>query len=129
MVNVDGSFHIPILIDYLVFIWNAADTVGSFPSRSQFGGTLWWGVEGKDEASHLVGVSNGSGRWGGYLLVGELELLFNPKTPDGVYKPPLVYCRMGFINTSPFPALHLSRNASKVSESLNISDQRMAKLY
>ena len=53
----------------------------------------------------------------------------NPQSPDGyVYKPPLVYCRMGFINTPPFPALHLSRNVAKVSESLKISDQRMAKL-
>ena len=55
--------------------------------------------------------------------------ILNPQAPDGVYKPPLVYCRMGFINTSPFPALHLSRNAAKMSESLKISDQRMAKLY
>ena len=39
----------------------------------------------------------------------------NPQAPDGVYKHPLVYCRMPFINTSPFPALHLSRNAAKVS--------------
>ena len=54
---------------------------------------------------------------------------FNPQTPDGVHKPPLVYCWMGFIDTSPFPALHLSRNAAKVSESLKISDQRMAKPY
>ena len=39
-------------------------------------------------------------------------------------------CRMGFINPSSLlPALHLSRNAAKVSESLKISDQRMAKLY
>ena len=53
----------------------------------------------------------------------------NPQTPDGVYKPPLVYCRMGIINTLPFPSLHLSRNAAKVSESLKISDQRMAKRY
>ena len=51
---------------------------------------------------------------------------FNPQVPDGVYKPPLVYCRMGFINTFPF---HLSRNAAIVSESLKISDQRMAKRY
>ena len=55
------------------------------------------------------------------------ELIINPQTPDGVYKPTLVYCRMGLINTSPFPTLHLSRNAAKVSESLKISDQRMAK--
>ena len=54
---------------------------------------------------------------------------FNPQTPDGVYKPPLVYYRMGFINTSPFSVLHWSRNAAKASESLKISDQRMAKLY
>ena len=27
---------------------------------------------------------------------------FNPQAPDGVYKPPLVYCRMGFLNTLPF---------------------------
>ena len=54
---------------------------------------------------------------------------FNPQAPDGVYKPPLVYCRMGFINTIPFPALHLSRNAAIVFESLKISDQHMAKRY
>ena len=53
----------------------------------------------------------------------------NPQVADGVYKPHLVYCRMGFRNTSPFPALHLSRNVAKMSESLKISDQRMAKLY
>ena len=50
-----------------------------------------------------------------------------PKFRIGVYKPPHVYCQMGFINTLPFPALHLSRNAAIVSESLKISDQRMAK--
>ena len=150
--------------------------------------------------------------------------IVNPKTPDGVYKPTLVYCRMGFIinrfsddffpSTSclwnslpsavfpasfnlpsfkrqvyhhlrdrmawfffflllfldilqnfilyitvlflfsrdadsrkgtlcpfcvpihkkkkkkiPFPTLHLSRNAAKVSESLKVSDQHMAKRY
>ena len=53
----------------------------------------------------------------------------NPQAPDGVYKPPHVYCRMGFINTLPLPALHLSRNAAIVSESLKISDQCMAKRY
>ena len=53
----------------------------------------------------------------------------NLQVPGGVYKPPLVYCRVGFINTIPFPALHLSRNAASVSESLKISDQRMAKRY
>ena len=53
----------------------------------------------------------------------------NPQVLDGVYKPSLVYCRMGFLNTLPFPALHLSRNAAIVSESLKISDQRMAKRY
>ena len=41
--------------------------------------------------------------------------------------------RMGFINPSSLlpdgSKLHLSRNAAKVSESLKISDQRMAKLY
>ena len=42
---------------------------------------------------------------------------------------PHVYCRMGFPNTLPFPALHLSRNAAIVSESLKISDQHMAKRY
>ena len=44
----------------------------------------------------------------------------NPQAPDGVYKTPNVYCRMGFLNTLPFPALHLSRNAAIVSESLKI---------
>ena len=57
------------------------------------------------------------------------EDAFNPQMPDRVYKPPLVYCRMGFINTFPFPTLHLSRNAAKVSESLKISHQHMAKRY
>ena len=37
--------------------------------------------------------------------------------------------QMGFINTFAFPALHLSRNAAIVSESLKISDQHMAKRY
>ena len=59
----------------------------------------------------------------------DILMSFNPQTPDGVYKPPLVYCRMGFINTSPFPTLHLGRNAAKVSESLKMSDERMAELY
>ena len=31
----------------------------------------------------------------------EMETYVNPQTPDGVYKPPLVYCRMGFIKKSP----------------------------
>ena len=53
--------------------------------------------------------------------------LVNPQVPDGVYKPPHVYCRMGFLSTLPFPALHLSRNAAIVSESLKISNQSMAK--
>ena len=53
----------------------------------------------------------------------------NPQAPDGVYKPPHVYCRMGFINTIPFPVLHLSRNAAIASESLKISDQCVAKQY
>ena len=43
--------------------------------------------------------------------------VINPQTPDGVYK---------HISIS---ALHLSRNEAKVSESLKISDQRMAKQY
>ena len=58
-----------------------------------------------------------------------LQPTLNPQAPHGVYKPPLVYCWMGFLNTLPFPALHLSRNAAIVSESLKISDQRMAKRY
>ena len=44
----------------------------------------------------------------------------NPQAPDGVYKPPLVYCRMGFINTSPI---------SRIAFEQKISDQCMAKLY
>ena len=54
---------------------------------------------------------------------------FNPQAPDGVCKPPLIYCRMVFLNTLPFPVLHLSRNTAIVSEALKISDQRMAKRY
>ena len=77
MVNVDGTFHIPIFIDYLVLIWDTADSTGSFPSTCQFRSTLWWGGKGIDEAPHLKGVSSGSGRWGSHLLVGELEPLFN----------------------------------------------------
>ena len=74
--------------------------------------------------------ATGEGGGGGLDLETSKTLRhINPQAPDGVYKPPLVYCRMGFINTSPFSALHLSRNAAKVSESLKISDQRMAKLY
>ena len=58
-----------------------------------------------------------------------ISILINPQAPDGVYKPPHVYCRMEFLNTLPFPELHLSRNAAIVSESLKVSDQRMAKRY
>ena len=50
-----------------------------------------------------------------------------PKRRMGFINPPHVYCQMVFINTLPFPALHLSRNAAIVSESLKICDQRMAK--
>ena len=63
------------------------------------------------------------------VLLVDASNAFNPQAPDGVYKPPHVYCRMGFINTIPFPTLHLSRNAAIVSESLKISDQHMAKRY
>ena len=34
MVDVDGALHITILIDYLIFIRDTADTVGSLPPRS-----------------------------------------------------------------------------------------------
>ena len=34
MVDVDGAFHIPILVGHLIFIWDAADVVGSLPSSS-----------------------------------------------------------------------------------------------
>ena len=33
MVDVDGAFDISILVDHLVFIWDAADAVGPFLSR------------------------------------------------------------------------------------------------
>ena len=33
MVDVDGAFHIPILVDHLVFIRDAAEAVGPLPSR------------------------------------------------------------------------------------------------
>ena len=64
-----------------------------------------------------------------YLYSDNAKTFIKPQAPDGVYKPPLVYSQMGFINALPFPALHLSRNATIVSESLKISDQRMAKRY
>ena len=68
-------------------------------------------------------------RWYDFFFFFFSITLFNPQAPDGIYKPPHVYCRMGFLNTLPFPTLHLSRNAAIVSESLKISDQRMAKRY
>ena len=40
MANVDGAFHIPIIVDHLIFIWDAADAVGSFPPRYKLGGML-----------------------------------------------------------------------------------------
>ena len=37
----------------------------------------------------------------------------NPQTPDEVYKSTLVYCRMGFINTSPIFCTVFEQKRSK----------------
>ena len=58
-----------------------------------------------------------------------IDQLFNPQALDGVYKPPHVCCRMGFLNTLPFPALHLSRNAAIMPEPLKIVRQNDTEPY
>ena len=77
MVDVDGAFHISILVDHLVFIQDAADAVGPLLSRSELGGALWWSSQSENEASYLVGVSSWRRRRSGHLLVGELEPLLD----------------------------------------------------
>ena len=77
MIDVDGAFHISILVDHLVFIWDAADVVGPFPSRRQLGSAFWWSSQSEDEAAYLVGVSSWGRRRSGHLLVGELEPLLD----------------------------------------------------
>ena len=76
-----------------------------------------------DDSFTFVSYGNGATKWLDHIL-GRESNNFNHQAPDGVYKPPLVYCRMGFLNTLPFSALHLSKN-----EALKINDQRMAKRY
>ena len=39
--------------------------------------------------------------------------LINPQAPDGVYKPSVVYCRMGFINTSPISGVAFEQKRGK----------------
>ena len=66
-----------IILEHLVLIGYAADTIGSFPSRRQLGGTFRRGGEGEDKAAYLVGVSGWRGRWCGHLLVSESEPLLH----------------------------------------------------
>ena len=77
MVDVDGAFHISILLDHLVFIWDAADVVGSFPLRRQLGSAFRRSGKSEDEAADLVGVSSWGHRRSGHLLVSELKLLLD----------------------------------------------------
>ena len=39
--------------------------------------------------------------------------MINPYAPDGVYKPPHVYCRMGFINISPISHVAFEQKRGK----------------
>ena len=39
--------------------------------------------------------------------------VLNPQAPVGVYKPPLVYCRMGFLNTSPISRIAFEQKRGK----------------
>ena len=77
MVDVDGAFHISILVDHLVFIWDAADAVGSFPSQSQLGSVFRRSGKSEDEAADLVGFSSWGRRRSGHLLVSELKPLLD----------------------------------------------------
>ena len=83
MVDVDGTFHISILVDHLVFIWDAADAVGPFPSRCQLGSAFWRSGQSEDEAANLVGVSSRRRWWGGHLLVSELKPLLEGLNVSG----------------------------------------------
>ena len=85
MVYVDGAFHISILADHLVFIWDAADVVGPIPSRRQLGSAFRRGSKSEDETADLVGVSSWGRRWSGHLLVSELKpLLYGLNVGGGV---------------------------------------------
>ena len=77
MVDADGAFHISVLVDHLVFIWDAADAVGPFPSRRQLGGAFWRSGQSEDEAANLVGVSSWRRQWSGHLLVSDLKPLLD----------------------------------------------------
>ena len=48
VVYVDCVFQSTIFVDHLVFVGDAADSIGSFPSRCQLGGTFGRGGEGED---------------------------------------------------------------------------------
>ena len=61
MVYVDCVFQSTIFLDHLVFIGDAADSIGSFPSRCQLGDTFGRGGEGD-----LIGVGGKRGWRGGH---------------------------------------------------------------
>ena len=48
VVYVDRAFQSTIFVDHLVFVGDAAGSIGSFPSRCQLGGTFGRGGEGED---------------------------------------------------------------------------------
>ena len=75
MIHMNRVFYFVILINHLILVGHAADTIGFFPSGCQLGGALGRGGEDEDWATDLVGVSGRRGWRGGHLLVGELEPL------------------------------------------------------
>ena len=77
MVNMASIFHFTIFVNHLILVGYVTQTIGSFPSRRQFGVTFWRYGERKDQATDLIGVGGRRGWRDGHLLVGKLEPLSN----------------------------------------------------
>ena len=77
VVDVDCALQPTVFVNYLILVGYAADSIGSFPSGRQLGGSLRRGGECEDQTANLVGIGDGCG-WGRrHLLVGELESLLD----------------------------------------------------
>ena len=73
----DCALQSTVFINYLILIGYAADSIGSFPSGRQLGGSLGRGGGCENQAANLVEIGEGCG-WGrGHLLVGGLESLLD----------------------------------------------------
>ena len=73
----DRALQFTIFANHLVLAGYAADTIGSFPSGCQLGGSLGRGGECEDQAANLVRIGGGRGWWNGHLLMSKLESLLD----------------------------------------------------